>query len=76
MATNSIEEIGKPTEGWDANFEMNIKKYAHYVQFQTTIKALQPEAVVKGQLTFMVCDANRCLPPTDWAFEVKLSTTR
>lgn len=73
----AIELLGKATEegskvsGFDEMFDMNIVKYKKEVVFIQKVKAKKMEKF-KGYITFMTCNDEQCLPPTDVSFEIKL----
>ncbi len=64
------EESGARKEGFDKFFEMNVVKYLDTEPFVITqqVKVLDAAKVLKGYLTYMTCDDERCLPPTDVEF--------
>ena len=55
---------------FDKVFEMNVTKYAHYFNIEQKIKVTDPSKPIVGYLTFMTCNDERCLPPTDVDFEI------
>ncbi len=72
-----IELVGKATEdgdkiaGFDDMFDMNIIKYKKHLTITQKVKAKKAKTF-KGYITFMTCNDEQCLPPTDVSFEVKL----
>ena len=65
-----IKEMSKSIKGFDELFEMEVVKFkeeAVFTQAFTTTGALQ----VKGSVTFMCCDSERCLPPATVQFDLK-----
>ena len=68
--------VGKPVEPkadskFDKQFKMNIGFFEKEVVFQQKVKLKSTNAAtVKGQLTYMVCNDRRCLPPEDVTFSV------
>lgn len=71
--------VGQVTEGvaheeFDKNFDMVLKYFDTKADFIQKIEILSAEDfVVKGELEFMVCNDEMCLPPTfiDTEFKVK-----
>ena len=71
-----IEKVGDAIEnghmkkGMDAVFEMEVTKFLADQPFTITqqVKIKDPTQRLKGYLTFMTCDDERCLPPTDVEF--------
>ncbi|WP_225034930.1 protein-disulfide reductase DsbD family protein [Winogradskyella sp. SM1960] len=76
---DSFELVGETTEDEgeivdDPVFEMKIKFFDHKAEFVQRIKVLNNElSLVEGEVEFMVCDDQRCLPPTfiDLQFNIK-----
>ncbi len=66
------KEDGKPIKENDPGFGMVLKYYENEALFSQIIELKKPTADVKGTLEYMVCDASRCLPPSDKNFEFKL----
>lgn len=64
------EETGHKKEGHDAIFGMNVIKFLSDQPFVITqkVKVLDRSKPLTGYLTFMTCDDERCLPPTDVDF--------
>lgn len=67
-AMPETKEEGNAIKGYDDMFLMNIVKYKKEVTFVKKVKMKGKS--VKGFVTFMMCDAEKCLPPTDVAFEL------
>ncbi len=65
------EEEGTIKEEYDNIFDMNLKKISGTALFKQKIKGKSGNVIV-GYLTFMTCDNERCLPPTDVDFEITL----
>lgn len=63
----------KPHEIFDKVFEMNSRFFEEEATFRQKIKILSSETFsVKGTLTFMACNDQTCLPPTEIDFEFKI----
>jgi DsbC/DsbD-like thiol-disulfide interchange protein len=69
--SGKTEEVGDKIEGMDPIFEINLIKYKKTVRFVQTVKAKKGQKI-KGQVTFMVCNDESCLPPRDVPFEVTI----
>ena len=72
------EEIGHKKEGMDKLFEVNVIKFLPDEPFVIKHKIKSKDAQkIKGYLTYMTCDAEKCLPPTDveFGFDLKNATT-
>jgi len=66
----SFEFIGVPTEEEgrtvdDPVFEMKIKFFEKHTTFEQLVKISGNGNTVNGTVEFMVCDDQRCLPPTE-----------
>ncbi len=77
--SEGVELVGKSTEvsdhrkeGYDNIFEMNLIKFGEKVDFKQKIKVPNGTKAIKGYLTFMTCNNESCLPPTDVDFEIVL----
>jgi len=72
-----VELIEKATEegtkitGFDNLFDMNITKYKKHLTITQKIKVKKTKKI-KGYITFMTCNDEQCLPPSDVPFEIKL----
>lgn len=70
-------ESGKKKEGFDKVFEVDVIKYLADKPFiiKQSVKVKDASKPISGYLTFMCCDANKCLPPSDvdFAFTIPAS---
>ncbi|MBF8148890.1 thioredoxin family protein [Winogradskyella sp. F6397] len=79
--SEAFELVGKTLEGEghtvdDPVFNMMIKFFEDKAQFRQRIKVLNAElSMVKGEVEFMVCDDQRCLPPTYIDFNFNIQNT-
>ena len=71
---NGVTEPKSITE-FDPNFDMKLNYFEHEVTFKQIVTLSEESATVKGYLNFMVCDASKCLPPTDIDFEFDLKSS-
>ena len=69
-------ESGHRKEGMDPVFEMEVVKFLDDEPFTITqqIKVKDSSQKLKGYLTYMTCDDERCLPPTDVEFTFDFTT--
>ena len=67
------EESGNIKTAYDKVFEMNLTKFKKSAIFTQKIKLTDATKPVTGYLTFMTCDDERCLPPTDVDFSFKIT---
>ena len=64
---------GKYKTEYDPNFKMELKFYENSATFTQKVKKLSDKEIhVKGELSFMVCDADKCLPPDYIPFDLKV----
>jgi thiol:disulfide interchange protein DsbD len=71
-SVGKIEEKGSKKQLFDAMFNMNVIKLFGKVQFVQRVK-VKNITTLKGAVTFMSCDDNSCLPPSDVSFNVALN---
>ncbi len=70
--------LGKPSQPapiskYEPNFKMDVTYFEKSVIFQQKLKLKSANAlVVKGQLEFMTCNDQKCLPPEDIDFSIPL----
>lgn len=70
-----VKENGKLIKEYDKNFNSVLKFYANKVDFVQVVKLKTNAAtVIKGNVTFMVCNDSKCLPPKTVPFSVKLTS--
>ncbi|WP_296317333.1 protein-disulfide reductase DsbD family protein [Winogradskyella sp. UBA3174] len=63
LVSKTTEDDGEIVD--DPVFEMKIKFFENKAEFRQRIKVLNSElSVVEGEVEFMVCDDEKCLPPT------------
>jgi thiol:disulfide interchange protein DsbD len=68
----TVKEDGKLKSGYDAMFDMDINKYADKVSFSQKV-SITENTSFSGELEFMCCDAEKCLPPAYEEFSFDLS---
>ncbi len=67
------EESGNIKTAYDKVFEMNLTKFKKSAIFTQKVKITDASKPITGYLTFMTCDDERCLPPTDVDFSFKIT---
>ena len=67
------EEKGELHTEFDPNFNMELAYFEKEVSFVQKVKATPGTNVIKGDVYFMVCDAEKCLPPETVEFEIEIS---
>lgn len=69
-----VKEMGMLEKEYDKNFNSVLKFYSNKVNFVQRVKLKSSAAtVVKGTVTFMVCNDRKCLPPKEIPFAVKVN---
>ena len=71
-AIGEVREVGELLNEYDPNFLMDLSYYKNKVDFVQTVE-LEEKGHVKGDIYFMVCDDEKCLPPqtVEFLFELK-----
>ena len=71
--SGKTKEVGKLEKKFDKNFNAVIATFANKVQFiQTVNLKVASKTKIAGLIEFMVCNDEKCLPPTKVSFEVTL----
>jgi thiol:disulfide interchange protein DsbD len=65
-----VKTIAK--KSYDANFGAEVSYYEQDFHAYKRILVKKP-TIVKGELTYMLCDDKRCLPPQTVPFEIKVT---
>ncbi|MBI1837448.1 MAG: sugar transporter [Flavobacteriia bacterium] len=73
---SSVKVIGKteepvPFKEYDENFEATLDFFKGNVLFKQKVE-FEGIQILEGTLTFMVCNATMCLPPSDVTFKIEL----
>ena len=69
-----VKEDGKLEKIYDPNFKSTLRFYADKIDFIQKVKLKSPvSTVVKGTVTYMVCDDKKCLPPKEIPFSIKIA---
>jgi len=66
-------EINEGEIVFDQAFEMEIKYFSGEAEFRQTINSALDNFNVKGYVTYMACDDERCSPPQDEEFNIGIS---
>lgn len=68
-----VRESGELEKSYDPNFKSTLKYYSNKVDFIQKVKLRSTaKTLVKGTVTYMVCDDRKCLPPKEIPFSIKL----
>lgn len=66
----AAESSSHKIEGNDPFFGMNVTKFKEDAAFSQKLKVSDPSKPIKGYLTYMTCNDERCLPPVDVNFSI------
>jgi hypothetical protein len=67
------KEVGKIEKKYDKDLKANTLYYSNNVVFTQNIKLKgKAKTTINGKINFMVCDDEKCLPPKDVSFSIKL----
>lgn len=69
---NNFEANTKAKQSFDPNFGAEVSYFENTFLASNRIVVKKP-TVVKGELTYMLCDDTRCLPPKTVPFEVNVT---
>ena len=61
-----------PITKFEEAFNMKVRYFENAVIFQQKVDLKTSNPVVKGQLTFMVCNNQKCLPPETIEFAIPI----
>lgn len=61
-----------PKTKYEEVFGMDVSYFDDEVVFQQRVKLAKGQAVVRGTLEYMACDANSCLPPEEVEFAISI----
>jgi len=65
-----VTESPEPVKAFEKAFNMNIAYFPKRAVFSQKIRLKAAKTTVKGTLTFMVCNDEKCLPPDDLDFSI------
>jgi thiol:disulfide interchange protein DsbD len=69
----TVKEIGSLEKKYDKNFGAEIAYFSKKVQFvQSVTLKVASKTKLTGEIEYMVCNDERCLPPTKVPFEVTI----
>ena len=68
--SGKVAELPKAVSAFDKNFDMQIAWHEKEVIFTQKIILNKPKTTVSGVLEFMVCNDEKCLPPTEVEFTI------
>lgn len=69
----TLKPSKEATSVYDPNFEMNLRWHTGSVTFEQQVQIEDPEHfVLEGDLIYMLCNDQTCLPPTRLPFSLKV----
>lgn len=72
LLVGSVEEKSKSYTEMDELFEMKITKFKEKALFEQIVEVKSKSVIIGGELEYMTCDGNRCLPPTVVEFNINI----
>lgn len=71
--SGKAREVGKRVEEFDKTFEMDLAYFANSASFVQKLVTSKSPVKAQGYLEYMVCNDERCLPPTqiEFSFDLK-----
>lgn len=74
-AVGPVQEVSKIKTAFDPMFDVEVSKFAESpVVLKQRFTSNSDQPIIKGFWVYTVCDHEKCLPPTDIAFNLDLST--
>lgn len=73
-SVSEITEQGKTIDSYDPNFAMQLQYYEDSLVLIRKIKVTSENSLVEGEVYFMVCNEEMCLPPISVPFILDLAT--
>ena len=70
------EESGEIIKTRDVIFDMNLTKFKHKAILTQRIEITDPGKPIVGNLNYMTCNDEMCLPPKDADFSIKIPALR
>ena len=68
VLSGDVVENTTPIKKYSDFFDLNVLKFSKYAKFTQKVELSDGPIDVKGQVSFMACDAQKCLPPTSVPF--------
>jgi len=69
----AVKEKGKAEKFFDKNFNMQVTYFAGKVDFiQTIILKVASKTKISGEVEYMTCNDEKCLPPVKLPFEIDI----
>ncbi len=68
------QESGGLSKAYDKVFDMNVSKFKGTAIFTQRVEVKDPSKPILGIINYMACDDEKCLPPRDQDFTLKVGT--
>jgi len=65
-------ESGEIIKTYDKVFEMNLSKFKHKAILTQRVEVIDPSKPIVGNILFMTCNDEMCLPPKEVDFSIKI----
>ncbi|MCD8071893.1 MAG: thioredoxin family protein [Alistipes sp.] len=67
-----IRELSKSVRKYDEIFEMEIGYFEKQARFEQTVALTSAKGLLRGEVSWMVCDDSTCLPPDEYEFSIEI----
>ena len=67
-----VEQLTRPERHYDKTFGMDMFFFDRKALFAQSVKLTAPQATVKAELAWMICNDTNCLPPDDTELTITL----
>jgi len=61
-----------PITKFEKVFNLDVNYFERSVIFEQKVALTSSDAVVRGKVSFMTCNDEKCLPPEDLTFQIKI----
>ena len=71
-----VEQLDTPHRYFDELFGMEIGTFSGKARFAQRVKLAAPQAALKAQIEWMICDDTSCMPPDDTELTIAVPASR
>ncbi len=68
----AVQQLTMPKRAYEPMFDMEIGTFSRSARFAQTVTLTVPEAEVRAEVEWMICNDNTCMPPEDTELTVVL----
>ena len=68
----AVQQLTMPKRAYEPMFDMEIGTFSRSARFAQTVTLTVPEAEVRADVEWMICNDNTCMPPEDTELTVVL----